>query len=504
MTKERFPILSESAATASSTATSSNTDQDSLDVRKRTVPFAGNVLMSTLGCSKNLVDSEVMLGALVSKGYEVVSDAAFADVIVVNTCAFLQSAVEEGVDQILELSEFKKTGRCKQLVVAGCMVERYREDLVKSLPEVDAFISTDELLKVGDDHDMSSTGAADAIFDKGRRPYFLYDENMPRVRSTGVHSAYVKIAEGCDRPCAFCIIPKIRGAFRSREIQSIVREMSDLLDDGVVEINLVAQDLTAYGTDFEGNRGIKSELPALLRAIDDFEASQDNFWVRLFYAYPIGVSEELIKLIQSSKRVCSYLDLPLQHISHPVLKRMKRPLGEKGTRGLIEQIHSIAPDIALRTTFVVGFPGETEEDVDALVEFVSKGYFTHVGVFTYSQESEAESFNFPDQIDDEVKEARRARVMEAQAEIVAQRLASMLGKRERVLIEGRHVESDLLLAARASWQGPEADGEIIINEFGEDFEDGELDVASLKGAFVDIEYTEVAGYDLVAKIVHKD
>ncbi len=460
--------------------------------------FAGNVLMVTLGCAKNLVDSEVMLGALRARGFRPIGEPEHADLIVVNTCAFLQSAVEEGIDRILELSRYKETGRCRKLIVAGCMVERYRGDLQSSLPEVDRFISTDELLSVADEENTT-----DNCFDGARRPYFLYDESMPRLRSTEGHTAFVKIAEGCDRPCAFCIIPKIRGEFRSRPIGSIVSEIKTLVAEGVREVSLVAQDLTSYGVDFEEGKRGAPQLEALLEQIEAIEAP-NGLWVRLLYAYPIGVTESLVKRIVESRNICSYLDLPLQHISNSVLKRMNRPLGERGTRGLIEQMVKTAPGLALRTTFVVGFPGETEEDVDALEQFVREGHFTHVGVFTYSQESEAKAYTFPDQVDEEVKEERRRRIMEAQQEMVEARLREYVGRQVKVLVDGYHEDTDLLLSARTEWQGAETDGLVIVNEVDEAYltADGEsFDIDRVKGRFGVVEITDVTGYDLVGRLI---
>lgn len=458
-------------------------------------PFAGNVALVTLGCAKNLVDSEVMLGSLVTRGFQPVAEPDRADLIVVNTCAFLESAVEEGIDTILEMAKLKKTGRCRQLVVAGCMVERYRADLLESLPEVDQFISTDELHKVGE---LSET--TEECFSAARRPYFLYDETMPRLRSTASHTAYLKIAEGCDRPCAFCIIPKIRGSFRSRAIDSVVREATSLLQDGVKELNLVAQDLTAYGSDFSAGRA-RSRLPELLHNLG--KASEQTFWTRLLYAYPIGVNEELIRLIIESPHICNYLDLPLQHISHDVLKRMRRPLGERNTRALIEQVRTIAPQLALRTTFIVGFPGETDEDVESLRQFVSEGHFTHVGVFTYSQESESDAYHYDNQVPDELKEARRALIMEEQKKIVEARSSALIGKKVRVLIDGLHEESDMFLSSRAEWQGPETDGEVIINDVNDELRnaEGEIDVDRLAGKFGEVEITAAVDYDLVGTLV---
>lgn len=451
--------------------------------------FSGNVCLVTLGCAKNQVDSEIMLGSFVRKGFRPISDPANAEVIVVNTCAFLQSAVEEGIDTILALTEHKKTGRCRRLVVAGCMVERYRQDLQQEFPEVDRFLSTDELLHVADEGATSGQ-----CFDSARRPYFLYDEQMPRVLSSGKHSAYVKIAEGCNRPCSFCIIPKIRGAFRSRAKESVVAEVKELIDCGAKEINFVAQDLTAYGTDFPGNRGLRSELRPLLSELSEVEG---DFWIRLLYAYPVGVDETLIRTIVESSKIANYLDLPLQHISHSVLKAMKRPLGERGTRALIEKIREVGPEIALRTTMIVGFPGETEDDVRALEQFVAEGHFMHLGVFMYSQEEEAGSFSLPNQVPQKVKEERRERIMVCQQQVVKKRLAAYLGREVRILCEGTHSESDLLYSGRTEFQAPETDGEVIINAVRDDFV-GTLEEST--GMFVRGVITEVAGYDLLATV----
>ena len=457
--------------------------------------FAGNVLMVTLGCAKNLVDSEVMLGSLVTRGFRPVSEPDSADLIVVNTCAFLQSAVEEGIDRILELSHYKREGRCRKLVVAGCMVERYRAQLVESLPEVDQFISTDELLDVG-----AASDTTEQCFSEARRPYFLYDESMPRVRSTGGHTAYIKISEGCDRPCAFCIIPKIRGSFRSRPASSIISEVSDLVRDGVKELSFVAQDLTAYGSDLDSSR--KPQLVKLLSDLGAQGANLPEHWIRLLYAYPVGVTDELMRLIQDTPNICSYLDMPLQHISHPVLKRMRRPLGEKGTRRLIEQMRLVTPGVQLRTTFVVGFPGETEEDVNSLEQFIREGHFMNVGVFAYSQEEEADSFHYPDQVPEEERNARRDRLMLAQQEVVAERLAAWQGQKVRVLLEGAHADTDLLMVGRTEWQAPETDGEVIINDCVEHLRDESGDFSQdSAGKFGTVEITEVAGYDLVGTLV---
>lgn len=454
--------------------------------------FAGNASIVTLGCSKNLVDSEVMLGALASRGFRAVADPSNAELVVVNTCAFLESAVEESIDRILEISELKAQGRVRQLVVAGCMVERYRDKLAAELPEVDQFISTDELLLVG-----NAGATSQECFDKARRPYFLYDETAPRVRSTGSSWTYLKIAEGCDRPCSFCIIPKIRGSFRSRSIESVVNEARALLADGVRELNLIAQDLTAYGSDFAGARPGRAALCDLLEQLNAL-GDGEQFWIRLFYAYPVGTTERLIRQLVELPNVCPYLDIPLQHISRTMLKAMRRPLGQNGTRRLVEMIRTIAPEVALRTTFIVGFPGETEEDIAELEEFVREGHFMHVGVFTHSHEEESAAANLPGRLDEEIKQERRERIMLAQQQVLQQKLQQYVGRRERVLITGAHDETDSLLVGRIGHQGPEADGETIINDMSESLHEGAL--SSLDGTFATAEITGVAGYDLLATL----
>ncbi len=366
----------------------------------------------------------------------------------------------------------------------------------QSLPEVDQFLSTDELLRVGD---FSGTSAE--CLDASRKPYFIYDENMSRLRNPGEPFAYVKIAEGCDRPCSFCIIPKLRGPYRSRSVESVTAEARALLASGVQELNLVAQDLTAFGS--ERGKLPKSSIVQLLQSLSALYQGGTPFWLRLLYAYPAGVSDELLDLLCDSPVLCKYLDLPLQHISAGVLKRMSRPLGEKRTRQLIERIRKRVPNIALRTTFLLGFPGETEKDVRRLEEFVREGHFTHVGAFAYSPEPEAKSDNLPDQIPEEERENRRGRIMASQQELVFARLANMIGQKEPVLVLGAHLESELLLSARARWQAPETDGEIIINELEDELLPAERsDIGpALQGRFAQVEFTGSAGYDLLGKLI---
>lgn len=486
----RLPVISPVAAPARRSHR-----QDTAAAKDRQTPRAEEkVLVVTLGCAKNQVDSEVILGSLAARGFVPTGVPEEAEIIVVNTCAFLQSAVQESLDRILELAEYKKHGRCRTLIVAGCLVERYRDELSRSLPEVDKFLSTDELLFPGG---LDKTSAE--CFDPSRRPYFLYDDKMSRVRNSDDPTAYVKVADGCDRPCAFCIIPKLRGSYRSRSITSLAGEVSGLLDRGVREVSLVAQDLTAFGSD----RGA-AELPALLDALSNLHPAAGKFWLRLLYAFPTGVTDGLLQAIKDSPVICKYLDLPLQHISDRMLRSMHRPLGESLTRKLIEKIKKNVPGIALRTTFLVGFPGETEEDIALLEEYVAEGHFTHLGVFPYSPEKEAESYHYPDQIPDEEKNERCSRIMTRQQQLVFARHQQLAGQRVPVLIEGMHQETNLLLAGRTEWQAPETDGEVLINELAEDiaFVDGSpAPLSMFGGKFGEVEVTEAAGYDLVGRLI---
>lgn len=448
--------------------------------------FVGRAAIVTLGCAKNQVDSEVMIGVLRNSGFEITNDLSHADVAVVNTCGFLESAVKESVDCVLELSELKKSGSLRRLLVAGCMVERYKGDIRKALPEVDSFIALDGLLSVG----QAALGADDSLRDilnEGARPYFLYDETMPRHLASHPYMAYVKVSEGCNRPCAFCIIPQIRGSMRSRSIDSITKEVSALAAQGVKEINLVAQDLTAFGTDTNTGR-----LVDLLRALDEAKAAP---WIRLLYAYPVGVDDELLDAITNLSSVCTYLDVPLQHASEDVLKAMKRPIGRYGSRRFVEYVRSKAPSIKLRTTFIVGFPGETEEDIKQLEDFVAEGHFESVGVFTYSPEQGTAAFDMDDQISEKEKRVRRDRVMLAQQKVRIAKNEEYIGQEIEVLVEGPHEETDMLLSARTRFQAPEVDGTVLINDVVEGL--GEIQAGHLGR----VKITEVSGYDLVGTLV---
>ncbi len=448
--------------------------------------FTGCAAIVTLGCAKNQVDSEVMIGVLRNTGFEIVNDLSRADIAVVNTCGFLESAVKESVDCVLELSELKKSGSLRRLLVAGCMVERYKGDIRKALPEVDSFIALDGLLSVGQAALVEDDSLRD-ILHEGARPYFLYDETMPRHLASQSHMAYVKVSEGCNRPCAFCIIPQIRGSMRSRTVESITREVQALGAQGVKEINLVAQDLTAYGTD-TGN----ARLVDLLRSLDQAKAAQ---WIRLLYAYPVGVDDELLAAISELPSICNYLDVPLQHASESVLKLMKRPIGRFGSRRFVEYVRAQAPSIKLRTTFIVGFPGETEEDVAELEKFVAEGHFESVGVFTYSPEQGTAAFDMKDQISEKEKRIRRDRIMLAQQKVRIAKNDEYIGQELEVLVEGPHEETDMLLTARTRFQAPEVDGSVLINDVVEGL--GTVEAGHLGR----VKITEVSGYDLVGTLI---
>ena len=454
-----------------------------LDFQVETRNYVGKAAVITLGCAKNQVDSEVILGTLTARGFEIVTDVNLADVAIVNTCGFLESAVAESIDCILDIADLKKTGRLRKLIVAGCMVSRYKGSLAETLPEVDAFISLDDLLQSAD----VASGANGSDFLEGAaRPYFLYDDSMPRVVSTRTHTAYVKVSEGCNRPCTFCIIPKIRGNMRSRKLESVVREVSDLASQGVKEVNLVAQDLTSYGQDLKG--------PSLSELLVKLDATEIN-WIRLLYAYPIGVCDELLDAIIDLPSVCEYFDIPLQHSSEKILKPMKRPLGQFSPRALVERIKTRQPEIALRTTFIVGFPGETEQDISDLENFVREGYFSSVGVFVYSPEEGTPAYQLDGQISEEEKNVRKERIMLAQKEVLDKKLQNYVGKELEVLVEGLHADTDLIISARSRFQAPDVDANVLINDLEAESEKIEA------GKLAKVRISEVAGYDLVGSLL---
>jgi ribosomal protein S12 methylthiotransferase len=447
----------------------------------------------SLGCPKNLVDSEVMMGQLQKHGYELTTDREAADVIVVNTCGFIDAAKQESINTILEMAGLKETANCKRLVVAGCLVERYRQDLLNQLPEVDAVLGTSEVEKIVAAVDPSAVAAEDAAFVASNSwmtrglPTYIYDEHAPRVLATPRHFAYVKIAEGCDHTCAFCAIPQMRGKYRSRRAGSILREAEQLAAQGVKELILISQDSTQYGLDL----GVKDGLADLLRSLARVDGVE---WIRVMYTYPNSLSDATLAAMAEEEKVCKYLDMPLQHASANVLKRMRRGGNRQLLEKLLTRAKQTVPGIALRTTFVVGFPGETEEDFNELVQFVRDVEFDRVGVFTYSDEEGTHGFELDGKVPVRAMRSRRARLMREQKQISKRRNRALVGREFRALLEGVSEESELLLQARLESQAPEVDGHILINDVPAGF-------AARPGDFVKIEITEAHEYDLVARAV---
>src|SRR5205807_1072464 len=391
-----------------------------------------------LGCPKNLVDSEVMMGQLKQNGYQITANAEEADTVVVNTCGFIDAAKQESIEAILEAARLKTDGKAKRLVVAGCLVERYRDELKSEMPEVDAFIGTsqiNDILSVCDP--QTNTRSLPVIPLGNQSATYLYDESTPRVLATPSHYAYIKIAEGCDRPCAFCFIPQMRGHFRSRRFGSIVAEAHQLAEEGVKELILVAQDSSRYGEDL----GRHDALAHLLRELSHTDGIE---WVRVMYTYPTHISDGFLDVLAEEPKAVKYLDMPLQHASRNVLKLMKRGGNRASLERLIERVRKRVPGIAVRTTFITGFPGETEEDFEELLAFVRNVEFDRVGVFTYSDEEGTPAFELPDKVDAKVARRRRARLMKAQSRVSLRKNRARVGETLRVLFEGPSAETELL------------------------------------------------------------
>ncbi|HUO60442.1 MAG TPA: 30S ribosomal protein S12 methylthiotransferase RimO [Candidatus Acidoferrales bacterium] len=486
----------------------------------------------SLGCPKNLVDSEVMMGMLASGGAEITARAEDADIIVVNTCSFINSAKQESVDTILEMANYKTEGRARKLIVAGCLVERYRDEIQTNIPQVDAVVGTGELeniLAAAGLQRASQTSSPFTILDSasplnhtsasqslksgieparaegtareqaGRfsrdgwdgahhdLPHYLYDETTPRILATPKYSAYIKIAEGCDHPCAFCIIPQLRGKFRSRRFESVVAEAERLAAQGVREINLIGQDTTCYGEDL----GLKDGLALLLERLAQIEQLK---WVRFLYAYPNKITGSLLETIAKYPKICSYIDVPLQHASPTVLKRMKR--GASGDIFLksIAKMRATIPNLTLRTSFIVGYPGETEDDFAQLIEFVEAAQFDWLGVFSYSDEEGSPAFALKDKVSQREIERRRRKLMQVQKKISRRRRKQMIGREVEVMLEGPSEETELLWEARTQAHAPEIDGKVYISDFGDHEQ-------VRPGEFYRAEITEAHEYDLVARLL---
>jgi ribosomal protein S12 methylthiotransferase len=439
------------------------------------------VHLISLGCARNRVDSEVMLGTMMGNGWKSTNEPNDADAIVINTCGFIASAKEESIDTILQAAELKQTNPDLKVVVTGCLTQRYKTQLAKGLPEVDLFIGTDEFTRIGALIDGLEQGDAKGQI-HAKRTHYLYNEEMPRVNTLAKHSAYVKVAEGCQHNCAFCIIPAIRGRLRSRPIASVVKEVQALVEQGVVEVNLIAQDLAAYGRDTKD-----VDLLALLKALVAIDGLQ---WIRCLYVYPENISDELLELFASEPKLVKYLDVPVQHASDDLLKRMNRQVTQRQMRDIFGKLRARIPDIAIRTSVMVGFPGETEADFEELKAFVRDMRFRHLGCFSYSQEEGTVAGRMPDQIADDVKEARRAEIMAIQQEVSREGLKSYVGKTLPVLVEGPSQETELLWQGRLSTQAPEVDGLVYLN-------DGPMKAGTIQLVHV----TDAHDYDLVGEVV---
>ncbi|WP_432628204.1 30S ribosomal protein S12 methylthiotransferase RimO [Brotaphodocola sp.] len=438
------------------------------------------ILCVSLGCDKNLVDTEMMLGLLNKDGYSFTDDENEADIIVINTCCFINDAKEESVNTILEMAELKKTGKCKALIVTGCMAQRYKQEIIDEIPEVDGILGTstyDEISAVlkkalGGEHGVSCFHDLNA----------LPEVNTERMLTTGGHYAFLKIAEGCDKHCTYCIIPSLRGNYRSVPMERLIKEVESLAEKGVRELILVAQETTLYGVDLYG----KKMLPELLHRLAQISGI---YWIRIQYCYPEEITDELIETIRTEEKVCHYLDIPIQHASDRVLKRMGRRTNQAQLREMIGKLRSAIPDIALRTTMIAGFPGETEEDHEEVMRFVDEMEFERLGVFAYSAEEDTPAATFPDQIDQEVKEERRDEIMELQQEIAFEKSESMVGRVLDVMIEGK-VADEPAYVGRTYMDAPGVDGYIFVNT-------GE---AMMSGDFVRVKVTGSSDYDLIGEV----
>lgn len=438
------------------------------------------VAIVTLGCEKNLVDSDMMAHLIDEKGYELVDDPTQATVVIVNTCGFIDAAKEESVNKILDMAEMKESGQLKSLVVAGCLTQRYKEDILQEIPEVDGIVGTGDFMSITSIIEESLEGKKPIYIG---HPAFTYEEVIKRKVKKDTYTAYIKIAEGCDNACTFCSIPMMRGAFRSRTIESIIAEAKHLVSQGIVEISLIAQDSTNYGTDIYKGQLM---LATLLNRLAEIEKLQ---WIRLHYAYPGFFTDELIEVFAKNPKICKYIDMPLQHSEDAILKRMRRPGRQRDIRELVAKIRAQVPDVAIRTSLIVGFPGETEEDFRNLCEFVKEIKFDRLGVFTYSDEDDTPAKRLPNQIDEETKEKRANILMEIQREIAAERNGHLVGKETPVLIERYEGRNDIYVG-RLQYDAPEIDGEVFVTGYK-----GEL------GRIVPVKITHAYEYDLAGEVV---
>ena len=438
------------------------------------------ILFISLGCDKNLVDTEVMLGMLASRGYEMTNDEQEADIIVINTCCFIHDAKEESIQNILEMAEYKKNGSAKALIVTGCMAERYRQEILDEIPEVDEVLGTTAYDRILDAVDAALAGQHEVMT--------AHLDALPlpetkRLVTTGGHFAYLKIAEGCDKHCTYCIIPKIRGNFRSVPMERLLKEAQDLAEQGVKELILVAQETTLYGKDLYGEKS----LPKLLRELCKISGIR---WIRILYCYPEEITDELIQVMKEEPKICHYLDLPIQHANDTILKRMGRRTSKQELIDIVQKLRKEIPDICLRTTLITGFPGETQEQHEEVMEFIDTLEFDRLGAFTYSPEEDTPAATFEDQIDEEVKEDRQADIMELQQEIAFDKAEDMIGREVLVMIEGK-VADENAYVGRTYRDAPNVDGLIFIN----------TDVELISGDFAKVKVTGALDYDLIGELM---
>ena len=438
------------------------------------------ILFISLGCDKNLVDTEVMLGMLASRGYEMTNEEQEADIIVINTCCFIHDAKEESIQNILEMAEYKKNGSAKALIVTGCMAERYRQEILDEIPEVDEVLGTTAYDRILDAVDAALAGQHEVMTaDLDALPL----PETKRLVTTGGHFAYLKIAEGCDKHCTYCIIPKIRGNFRSVPMERLIKEAEELADQGVKELILVAQETTLYGKDLYGEKS----LPKLLRELCKISGIR---WIRILYCYPEEITDELIQVMKEEPKICHYLDLPIQHANDTILKRMGRRTSKQELIDIVQKLRKEIPDICLRTTLITGFPGETQEQHEEVMEFIDTLEFDRLGAFTYSPEEDTPAATFEDQIDEEVKEDRQADIMELQQEIAFDKAEDMIGREVLVMIEGK-VADENAYVGRTYRDAPNVDGLIFIN----------TDVELISGDFAKVKVTGALEYDLIGELM---
>lgn len=441
-----------------------------------------NIAFISLGCDKNLVDSEIMLGLLNKSGYNIISDESKADIIIINSCCFIQSAIEESIETILEVSEYKTTGNCKALIVTGCMAERYKDKIFSELPEVDAIVGTTSYEKIVDIID-------DVITAKNLKSFNDINSNIEednaynRILTTAGYYAYLKIAEGCNNHCTYCIIPKVRGRYRSRTIESLIKEAQILAKKGVKELIIVAQDTTQYGIDLYGEK----KLPDLLKRLTQIDGIE---WIRLLYVYPEQITDELIETIAHEPKICNYLDMPIQHSNDNILKKMGRKSCQKQIKETIFKLRTTIPDIAIRTTLITGFPGETEQEFKDMLDFVAEMKFDRLGVFTYSQEEDTPAYNYPNQIEESIKLERKQTILDLQKSISAQKCSNSINKAFKVLVDGKLPE-DNVYCGRTYKDAPDVDGLVFIN----------TDCELISGDFISVYINEATDYDLFGVIV---